>query len=312
MPTQQNRILFVTPPSTANSLLLGSFSGTEGMSKLFSYQLQMVSENDAIQATDIVGKSITWTVTFKSNPPRYFNGYVSRFAGADVSARKLRAYRAQVVPWLWFLTRSSDCQIFQKKSVPDIIDAVFQDFGFSDYVLPAAAKDYAKRVYCVQYRETFFNFVSRLMEEEGISYFFTHEDGKHTLQLFDDCKSLHGYPYRATATSPDPGELIDTWDHQYEFRPGKWTRTDYNFETPATSLLTSTPTIISLPNIGNYEMFDYPGDYMVKAVGDKSTKLRMSEEEVPYEVASGSSECSAFMVGGTFKLSAAMPHPKMA
>src|ERR1700722_4168718 len=121
-PTQANRILYLTPPSTADSLLLSSFSGTEAMSRLFSYQLQMVSDNLAIQASDIVGKSVTWTVTYKTNPPRYFNGFVSRFAGADVTARQMRNYRVQVVPWLWFLTRTSDCQIFQKKAVPDIIE----------------------------------------------------------------------------------------------------------------------------------------------------------------------------------------------
>jgi type VI secretion system secreted protein VgrG len=300
MPTQANRILYVTPPSSADTLLLSSFSGTEAMSRLFSYQLQMVSESDAIQPADIVGKSITWSVTYKDNPPRYFNGYVSRFAGADVSARKLRAYRAQVVPWLWFLTRTSDCQIFQKQSATDIIQAVFSNFGFSDFTLNLKST-YAKRDYCVQYRETAFNFVSRLMEEEGISYFFTHDNGKHTLVLFDQTGAYTAVPSDPNAAAA-PGGMLDTWDHQYEFRPGKWTRTDYNFETPSTSLLTSTPTVLSLPNISNYEMFDYPGDYLVKADGDASTKLRMQEDEVPYEIGSATSECPAFTPGGTFEL----------
>ena len=299
-PQQKNRILFVTPPSTASSLLVSSFSGTEALSRLFSYQLQMVSESDTIEAKDIVGKSITWSVQYKSNPPRYYNGYVNRFSGGDVSARKLRTYRAQVVPWLWFLTRSSDCQIFQKKSAPDIIQAVFSAFGFTDFTVDLKGT-HPKRDYCVQYRETAFNFVSRLMEEEGIAYFFKHDNGKHTLVLFDQKSSYQDIPATAGAATT-PGGMIDSWDHQYEYRPGKWTRTDYNFETPSTSLLTSTPTTLKLTDISKYEMFDYPGDYMVKADGDASTKLRMEEDEVPFEIATGTSECPGFTPGSKFKL----------
>jgi len=298
MPAQKNRILFLTPPSGVDPLFLSSFSGTEAMSRLFSYQLQMVSESDTIAAKDIVGKSITWSVKNKNNPPRFYNGFVSRFAGADVSARKLRAYRVQVVPWLWFLTRTSDCQIFQKKSVPDILEAVFGAFGFSNYTLDLK-NTYLKRDYCVQYRETAFNFVSRLMEEEGIAYYFAHEDAKHTLVMFDQSSSYQDVPADPGATDT-PGGSIDTWDHQFEFRPGKWTRTDYNFETPTMNLLTSTPTVISLPNVTNFEMFDYPGDYMVKANGDTSTKLRMQEDEVPYEIATATSEYAGFSPGGKF------------
>ncbi len=290
--TQANRILHLSTPLGADVLLLSSFSGTETMSRLFSYQLKMLSAKDALEAKDIVGKNITWHIQFKDAEPRFFNGFVSRFAAGGVSPRHMRSYRAEVVPWLWFLTRTANCRIFQKKSAPEIIKTVFDDLGFSDYQLELHSS-YPKREYCVQYRETAFNFVSRLMEEEGIFYFFRHDDGQHTLVLADRKTSYQDLPDK-----PD----IDTWEHQFEFRSGKWARTDYNFETPSTNLLTNTDTLLDQPDATKYELFDYPGDYQVKGNGEAGTKVRMEEEEVPYEVVTGTSESYALTPGSKFAL----------
>jgi type VI secretion system secreted protein VgrG len=292
-PKQARRILYLKSPLGGDTFLLSSFSGTEAMSRLFNYQLRMLSTTPSIEASDIVGKNISWHVQYKGGRLRYFNGYVSRFVASDYSARRQREYRAEVVPWLWFLTRTANCRIFQKKSVPEIIQKVFSDLGFTDFQLELN-KSYPTREYCVQYRETAFNFVSRLMEEEGIFYFFRHDEGQHMLVLADQNTSYKDLP--------DKKPEITTWEHQFEFRPGKWTRTDYNFQTPSTSLLTSTNTVIDLPDVGNYEMFDYPGDYQVKGVGTTGTKVRMEEEEAPYEVATGTSECYTLTPGGKFTL----------
>src|SRR5205823_7076580 len=121
---QKRRVLYLNTPLGADVLALSSFSGTEAISRLFSYQLSMVSETDAIEAKDIVGKRVTWHVQFKEDPPRYFDGFVNRFAAGGVGDRNVRSYRAEVVPWLWFLTRSADCRIFQNKSTPEIIQAI--------------------------------------------------------------------------------------------------------------------------------------------------------------------------------------------
>jgi type VI secretion system secreted protein VgrG len=295
--TQKNRILSCTTPLGQDVLLLGAFSGTEGISQLFSYELSMISDRQDIAAKEIVGKSVTWRVLVKDTAPRFFNGYVSRFTGSGLGLRQSRSYRARVVPWLWFLTRTANCQIFQKKSAPEIITSVFDDLGFSDYQLELK-NNHPKRDYCVQYRESAFNFVSRLMEEEGIFYFFRHEDGKHTLVMADQKTSYKDLP----ANPIEPGATVDTFDHQYDYRPGKWTRTDYNFETPATNLLTSTNTLVDLPNITKYEMFDYPGDYLVKGDGTAGTKLRMEEEETAFDVATATSACATFTPGGKFTL----------
>ncbi len=257
----------------------------------------MSSDNQDIAAKDIVGKNVTWQVQVKDAKPRSFNGFVSQFVGGGVTIRHTRSYSATLVPWLWFLTRTANCKIFQKKSVPDIVTSIFDDLGFSDYALELKGA-HPKRDFCVQYRETAFNFVSRLMEDEGIFYFFRHEEGKHTLVLADQIASYKDLP----ANPIEPGATIESLDHRFEYRPGKWTRTDYNFETPSTNLLTTTNTVVSLSNIGKFEMFDYPGDYMAKADGLTGTKLRMEEEEVAYDVLTANSACATFTPGGKFKL----------
>ena len=103
------------------------------MSRLFSFQLEMISDNNAVAAADIVGKNVTFSVSLPDDSFRHFNGFVSRFAAGDEDQQGRRNYRAEVVPWLWFLTRTADCRIFQNKTVPEIIEQVFKDLGFSDY-----------------------------------------------------------------------------------------------------------------------------------------------------------------------------------
>jgi type VI secretion system secreted protein VgrG len=300
---QANRILYLDTPLGEDVLTLGAFTGVEGLSRLFSYHLTMASHNTAIEAKDIIGKKITWQVQFKEGEPRFYNGVVSRFVAGGTSDREMRSYRAEVVPWLWYLTRTSDCRIWppggQKKTVPQIIQMLFDEMGFTDYV--NETKDtYPELEYVVQYRETAFNFVSRLMEEEGIFYFFRHEEGKHTLVLADQ---------KSSYAELKPASLeIDSWEHQFEFRPGKWTTTDYYFKTPSTSLLTSTNTVVDHPDASKFEMFDFPGDYRFKGDGDAASTVRMEEQEIAYDQVVGSSACRDLTPGGKFTLGR-LDHP---
>jgi type VI secretion system secreted protein VgrG len=302
--TQDNHRIAVTTPLGKDTLLLIGFAGREELSRLFSFRLDMLSESDGLAAKDIVGKSVTWTVKHTDgSSPRYFNGHVSRFTAGPKGMRDLRHYQAEVVPWLWFLTRTADCRIFQNKTAPQIIEQIFKDLGFTAYKLSLQGS-YAKREYCVQYRETDFNFVSRLMEEEGIFYFFKHESGKHTLTLADQKSAYADCAENEVAYSG--GTLIpnhiNRWEHGYEFRPGKWAQTDYNFETPSTDLMTNTTTTVPLADAKKFEVYDYPGEYAVKGDGTSLTKVRMEEEEAAYEVAHGASGCRTFTPGSKFTL----------
>ena len=302
--TQAHRLLSATSPLGEDVFLLTGFRGREEISRPFHYTLDFLSENDALSPKDIVGKGVTWTVYPSDEEPRRFHGIVSRFAAGARYAQGLRTYRAEVVPWLWLLTRSTDCRIFQKKDVKAILKDVFEKFGFNDYAFNLRGS-YAQREYCVQYRETAFQFVSRLMEEEGIFYFFRHEEGKHTLVLADQKSAYKECREKEVIYdgAPDRFAHLTEWEHQYEFCSGKLALGDYNFETPTTDLTTRSSTVVSLPDNKKFELFDYPGGYGVKADGGDRTKVRMEEEETPYDVVRGAGTCCTFTPGGTFTLS---------
>ncbi|MGO9599194.1 MAG: type VI secretion system Vgr family protein [Isosphaeraceae bacterium] len=301
--TQSERTLAITTPLGVDVLLLLGFTGTESLSRLFSYQLELASTHDTISAKQIVGKAVSWSISRLDQAPRYFSGIVSKFVAGAVNNRQHRTYRAEVVPWPWLLTRTTDCRIFQNQNTPEIIESIFKDFGFSDFALELKGA-FPKREYCVQYRETAFNFISRLMEHEGIFFFFRHGNGKHTMVLSNAVSSYTDCPespveYSTGSLAPNH---IHSWEHYYEFRSGKWSRTDYNFETPSTNLLTTTTTVIDLPDAPKYEIFDYPGEYVIKGDGDPVTKVRMEEEEAGYDVVSGAGQCCTFTPSGKFTL----------
>src|SRR5262245_43537706 len=159
---QQDRLVTIGTPLGKDVLLIESLEGTEGVSQLFRFQLVLVSEKRDVALNAIVGQNVTIALELAERKMRYINGFVSRFSQGDVDSR-VAHYYMEVVPWLWFLTRTTDCRIFQKKTVPDIIQQIFKDLGFTDF-RPALQGSFEPREYCVQYQETDFNFVSRLAE----------------------------------------------------------------------------------------------------------------------------------------------------
>jgi len=304
--TQANRLLAIGSPLGKDKLLLSSVSGGEYLSGLFEYELELLSEDHAIDAKKLVGHPVTVGIQDKS--ARFINGYVIRMAKGDIHTtgkdKDLRHYKVTIVPWLWFLSRRVNCRIFQNKSADKIIQDIFNDHKVIAKFQNKLKDSYKTREYCVQFNESDLDFVSRLMAEEGIAYFFQHDNGKHEMILVDqknayqDCKEAKPAFAR--------GKVKDThvfeWDHRFEYITGKWSLMDYNFEKPTTSLMANEPTIVDLPNIKDYEHYEYPGFYDVPGDGKKTAKTRMTAAEVPHDVIKGASNCSSFYAGGTFSL----------
>ena len=299
--TQAGRALRIDTPLGPDGLLLRSLSGHEEISQLFRFHLELMSENDSISFDSIVGQKVAVHIQTVDSE-RGLSGYISRFSQGGRDER-FTYYQAEMVPWLWFLTRTSDCRIFQKMTAPDIIKKIFDDLGFQDYALRLYGS-FRKRDYCVQYRETDFNFVSRLMEEEGICYFFEHdkEGSKHTLVLTNDSAGHQPCPDQEKARcdfSPGnwhPDDVVTEWRLEEEYRPNAWAHTDYNFETPSTSLMAT------VKEDGKYEIYDYPGFYQKKADGDHLAKTRLQETVTFKDYATGKSNCRCFTTGATVEL----------
>ena len=309
--TQDEKLISVKTPLGKDVLLLTGFRGTEEISRLFNFDLAMVSENHDISFEAIVGKNVTVSCQLADDSVRYFNGIISSFSqgrgGGDKGGDpQFSCYRATLVPWIWLLTKTSDLRIFQNKSAPDIIDKVFKDQGFKEYRLKLQGS-YVKRDYCVQYRETDFGFISRLMEEEGISYFFEHEDGKHTMVIGDGPSGHKPCPGQKSASYHLSGEgwleedVITSLEMSRQIRAGKYSLTDYNFEIPATDLTSVVPSKTTL-GPGEREVYDYPGLYGKKSDGDRLAKIRMEEEEAQITKLSGAGNCRAFTSGYRFTL----------
>jgi type VI secretion system secreted protein VgrG len=297
--TQTKRHIAISTPLGENVLLLRGFHGSEAISQPFHFNLDLLSENESISFKDVVGKDATLRIFDADGAERHWHGFVSRFSQAGQN-RRFTVYHAEMVPWLWFLTRTADCRIFQNQKVPDIIQKIFKDLSFHDFELRLYG-DFSPRDYCVQYRETDFNFVSRLMEEEGIYYYFRHEQGKHVMVLANDPAANEPAPKQKTAryaaSDATPYEdVITEWQYHEEFRPGKWTQTDYNFETPSTSLS------VSVNGKNSYEIYDYPGEHRVRAEGDKLARIRLQEQVVPGAVSHGTGVCRHFSSGFKFTL----------
>ncbi|MEW7972896.1 MAG: type VI secretion system tip protein TssI/VgrG [Candidatus Thiodiazotropha endolucinida] len=310
--TQSNRQLQIKTPLGPDELLILKLEGREELGRLYEFTVDLLSDNESVSHDDLLGKKMTVEMDMVNTTKRYFDGYVSRFTQVGHMAY-FAHYRVTLRPWFWLLTQTSDCRIFQNKRVPDIIKEVFQDNGFSDFE-DQLSGSYREWEYCVQYRETDFNFISRLMEQEGIYYYFKHEAGKHTLILCDDYSShsvLEAYaeiPYLPPTETGSSRwrDYIHSWKFSKSVRPGKYTHTDYDFKKPKSDLSSNALMPRSHP-YADYEIYDYPGEYEVPPDGESYARHRIQELQAGHEVLEGKGNARGITTGGLFTMT---EHPR--
>jgi len=291
----------------SSTLMVAKFEATEAMSSLFSVDVVFGSDDKEISFSDAIGKPTALSMQLEKDDPRFIHGIVSRIRHLE-DGQKFSFYRMTIVPKLWKLTHRHDTRIFQEKSVPDIIKAVLSGGGVSDMKMSLSGS-YSPREYCVQYRESDFAFVSRLMEEEGIFYFFEHAEDKHTMVIGDapgatspiaGVDTLH---YKTQHGAISMGESVSRFSSSEEVRPGKVSLTDYNFEKPTLSLAASTSGQLDT----DLEIYDYPGEYDLPGDGSNYAKVRLEEWQVARTVVEGDSSCMRFTPGYKFTLA---DHPR--
>jgi type VI secretion system secreted protein VgrG len=291
--------ILITTPLGADKFLLRSFHGEERISTPFHFSLDLVSQDNAVDFTQMVGKSVTLTISLAGGSQQYLNGIVGRFVQSGGDAR-FTSYQAEVYPWLWLLTMNSDCRIFQNMTAPDIIKQIFSNAGFTDFT-DSLTGTYASREYCVQYMESSFAFVSRLMEEEGIFYFFTHDSSSHKLVLADDTSAYQACTGLTTATMQKEAwqseDIVTSCALEQQVVVGQFKADDYNFLTPTTDLLAT-----ASGSDTSRSIYEYPGLYTAASDGETRTSLRLSALEVPGKMVRGSSYCWAFRTGCKFTL----------
>ena len=315
---QGHRELSIDTPLGSDVLLLTKFTGTEALSAPFEYELEMLSEKPDINFSDILGKNVSVSLSAKAgalsaaSSIRYFNGYISHFQQTH-SEGNIYHYSAVMVPWLWFLTRRRDCRIFQNLTVPQIVQQIFSDLGFSSVVDNALTATYRTWDYCVQYRETDFDFVSRLLEHEGIYYFFKHEKDTssgnitHKLVLADGVSASVNINGDASISYLGPdraakGDYIRDWKVRQALQSGNFMLNDYDFTAPKKSLLTSAANTAGVVSQTDHRVYDYPGGYSQSADGSNYVQARMQEQQAGFAVASGNSNNRGIEAGYLFTL----------
>ena len=322
--TRMHRILNINTPLGEDNAMLMAMSCQEALGRMPEYKLTLATRRGDLTATDLLGKNITVGMEMPGwQDLRYFNGYVTGFTDAGSAPASCfengngRAWKYELVmhPWLWFLTRSSDCRIFQNLTVPQIVKKVCDDYPFSQLDMSLLRVRYPTKEYVCQYRETDYNFILRLMEHEGIYFSFVHENGQHTMKLFDSW-ATHG-PYEEYATIPysDTGsahanevEYITQWHVARAVQPGQVTLGDYDFMKPRVTLL-RTAFDKRGHDLDFFEVFDHPGDFDMPGAGEERARMRMQELQVAHEVISASGPVRGIEPGRTFKLKG---HPRAA
>jgi type VI secretion system secreted protein VgrG len=310
--TQTSRLFQLKTPLGKDVLLLERMTGSEALGRPFEWDLELLSERFDIEADRLLGQKVSLALTLPGGGKRYFHGYVTEF-GQEGWVQRYHRYHAVVRPWFWLLTRTADCRIFQDLTAPQIFEQVVKQCGFTDYRLKLSGT-YAAREFCVQYRETDFDFLSRLLEEEGIYYYFEHAESAHTLVLADDPSGHEtpaGYdkvPFRpaggpAARAERDPLEAWSDWTYTKSVRTGTFATADYDFEKPRLALTASES--ISRPHEqSHFEVFDYPAepDQLTPAQAAQVAKVRIQELQAGYMVARGRGNAAGLAAGCRFTL----------
>lgn len=309
--SQHNRLFYIDTPLGKDKLLVRKLHGREAMSEAFFFSVDVVSDDPRLNITELVGKKITLAIRQSDETSfRYFNGYVRRAKNLP-AVGFLAQFRLEVVPWLWLLTRTADCYIHQNKTVPEVVEWVFKKFGFTDYRLELRnTGNYGPWIYLTQYRETAFEFVNRLLEVEGIFYFFEQKQGKHTMVIADAPAAHQPCPHqsrvkveRAFGRGYKRSEdTVYSWDVEKNVRSGKYSHRDYNFEKPDTDMQSEVPARARGTGNDKFEVYDYPGEFEEHGEGSAWVRLRMEEEETDEEFVRGTSCSRSLMPGFKFDL----------
>ncbi|MGF7212420.1 type VI secretion system secreted protein VgrG [Skermanella aerolata] len=287
-------------------LQLESLNGREALGRPFQFDVLVSSTDDKLTPSALLGAPLAVEMDVQGGRHRYFHGYVADATLLEFGGERTR-YGLTVVPWLWFLTGRQDCRIFQNLDVVEILEKVFERYPTADFVSRVVER-YRKREYCVQYRENDLDFITRLMEDEGIYYFFEHSAGGHELVLADHPSAHSAAPNYDTVPyyPPDYGarrerDYLDGWQAVARVRPAKSILRSFDFEKPRMDLTAMDEFTGKEPGATG-EIYDYPGSYMEVSDGDTLARLRLEELRADHVRANGAGTAAGLASGGRFIL----------
>ena len=309
----EGRDVWMEGSYSSQSVFLKNAQVSEGLSHLTETTVEFLSSDESLDLQDILGSTITLAQKDATDNDRYFTGtctmveYVGLYQG-------LSHFVAETRPWLWFLTRTQENRIFQEKSVIEIIQDVLTDYGFWGDVENKTTTTYNKRTYCVQYGETDFAFISRLMEEEGIYYFFKQDHKKLKMVLADSISAHKRTPgfteiefHLKEAEYRRKNDHIFDWSESTRVTGGKVTLEEYDFEKPRAELKVTKKIEKGNHPHKAYEHYQYPGHTRIAGSNEDFTRVRMEAEAIRHRVSRGAGNVRTLGVGQTMRLTG---HPR--
>ncbi|MEZ2588487.1 type VI secretion system Vgr family protein [Pantoea agglomerans] len=302
----------ITAQLPADGLLFHTLKGTETLSRPFVLTVELLATDARIDRHALLGKPVTFTLPtnglMNALSPRYLNGKITRVAvrSQELSGTRYAVYELTVEPDLWPMKRDRNLRIFQSQTVPQIVQTLLKEYGVN--VETRLAGSYRVWEYCVQYQESSLDFISRLMELEGIYYFFRHEADKHTLVLCDapdQHQAFPGYETIAYHVTPSGGvvteEGISQWSLAESVTPGIYSTDDYDFRKPNAWMLQARQNPAS-PVPGSVDVYDWPGHFVDHSHGESYARIRQEVWQAEHHSVSGSGTATGIAPGFTFSI----------
>ncbi|MCO5066556.1 MAG: type VI secretion system tip protein VgrG [Rhizobiaceae bacterium] len=303
------RVAVAHTPLGDSTLIFTHLAGRDEISRPFGYRVRFVSTDLKVDPLAMLGGIVS--VELEADPKRWFTGHCAEFRQIRIEG-KLAYYEAMVRPWFWFLSNTSDNRIFQNMTVVEIVEKIFSKYGIAKFEKRLQGS-YKPREYCVQYSESDLDFVQRLLEHEGIFYFFEHGDGEHTMVLADAMSKLKPAPdYKTVVFNYGGGdsrrdrEYLTEWASGSEVRPGAYAHTDYDFQKPGADLMAKSEQPFGHAEAKG-EVYADPGVHLDTGRGDAIAAIRREELQATHQRIAAAGNVRGLFPGCTFSLE---DHPR--
>ncbi|MFK3780267.1 type VI secretion system tip protein TssI/VgrG [Agrobacterium sp. NPDC089420] len=311
---QASRVLKVKSPLGEDQLLPERLAVDEGVSRLFEIHLNVRAKKDAVKPEELIGRLIDVSVEVEqgdgeegSGIRRPFNGLVTELHEGPPITRGLRSYALTIRPQMWLLSRRSDCRIWMDKTAVEIVETLFSEHGIpapdtSGIISPPPAQHYS-----VQWNEDDLSYLLRRFEEDGLFFWFSHEDGSHKLHVADSASgwlspsaSAQGEGRVRLAQGSSDRNHINDWARRFSYVPGQRAGADWNFETPGMVPGTMTPSLVQMPDATKRELYEYPARISTVEEAERAQKLRTQSIEADHDRVFGSSTSRILEAGRRF------------
>ncbi|MGZ9708610.1 type VI secretion system Vgr family protein [Pseudomonas sp. GNP013] len=307
--TQNRRLFkFKNLANPEQELLLESFKGVEGLSRAYNFELLLVCQDSGVELKSMMGQHVVIEIELAEGAPRYIAGYLTRFASIGSDGGMAR-YTATMNPWFSMLKNRFDTRVFQGNTVEEVVTQVFAlctAFSRHEFRLTRPQKRYT---YITQYRESDFNFVQRLLEEEGMFYYFEHTAETHTMIICDDSTTLVPLSEQPqirfhTASVTETADSITQWSGNRQLQSGKIAVQTFDYRQPGNRLPVAMKSLNKQGDVDDFEIYDFPGQYTHGTYdeGEALVRLRVEALELKGKSFQGASNCRAMKPGYTFEL----------